>query len=205
LEWNCGSSASASISAMAFARRHPVGDASHRLGHLAIAVGHAELITNKILLSRPALGRAVTQDQVGYINVELVRRHIGALGQEAHVAQGAGLIDLGIVGLGHTIELAGLALVDQVEQARETVTQIEAAATGVTDVELTLHLLLDGFQIIKGLVTPRDGVTEGGIQTAFTGGFHRISHNVPLGSDTRTGFRNGLGGEAIKPHRPKTV
>ena len=48
--------------------------------------------------------------------------------------------DLAAVGLRHPVDLAGLALVDQVEQAGKGVAQIEAAAAAVTDVEDALHL-----------------------------------------------------------------
>ena len=41
------------------------------------------------------------------------------------------------------IELAGLGLVDQVEQPRETVAQIEAAPASVADVEHTPQLGID--------------------------------------------------------------
>ena len=64
----------------------PVGEARDGLDHLAVSVGHTELIANEVLLPGPALGRAITQDQVGDVDIEFVRRHVGTLGQETHVA-----------------------------------------------------------------------------------------------------------------------
>ena len=81
------------------------------------------------------LDRAVAQHQMREIDVELVRRHIGALRHEAHVAERAGVGDLAVVVDCDAVELAGRRIVDQVEQAREAVAEIEAAPAAVADVE----------------------------------------------------------------------
>ena len=44
------------------------------------------------------LDRAVAQHQMRKIDIELVRRHVWALGHEAHVAQGAGVDHLLVIG-----------------------------------------------------------------------------------------------------------
>ena len=71
-------------------------------------------------------------------------RHIGALRHEAHVAQGAGLGDLAEFAARHFVELARAGGVDHVEQTREAVAEVEAAAATVTDVEDAAHL---GFEL----------------------------------------------------------
>ena len=47
-----------------------------------------------------------------------------------------------VIGDRHPVDFAGRAVVDQVEQAREGVAQIEAAPAAVTDVEDAAHLRL---------------------------------------------------------------
>ncbi len=79
-------------------------------------------------------------------------------------------IDLGVVRLGDAIELAGRALVDQVEQPREAVAQIEAAAAAVTDVELPLHLRLDRGQVVVGRIAPGDRMAERRVEAALARG-----------------------------------
>src|SRR5690606_25416404 len=157
-------------------RGRPVDEPRHGLGQPAVAVGAAQLLTDPLLLARPPLGRAIAQDEMGEVDVERVRRAVGALRQEAHVAEGAGLVDLGVVGLGHPVELAGRPLVDQLEQPREAVAQIEAAPTAVADVEHPLHLGLDGREVVEGLVAPGQGFSERCIEAALARGFDGIAH-----------------------------
>src|SRR5262249_12858552 len=103
-----------------------------------------------------------------------VRRHVGTLGHEAHVAERAGLLDLGVALLRHAVELAGRAVVDHVEQPREGIAEIEAAAAAVTDVEDTLHLLLERGLVPEPGVLPIEGVTGRGFEAAF-------AHGIALG------------------------
>src|SRR3546814_7189494 len=79
------------------------------------------------------LDRPVAQHQVREIQVELVRRHVGTFGQEAHVAERAGVDHRLEAGAVHGVELAALRPVDQVEQPREAVAQVEAAPAAVAD------------------------------------------------------------------------
>src|SRR3546814_20430931 len=54
------------------------------------------------------LDRPVAQHQVREIQVELVRRHVGTFGQEAHVAERAGVDHRLEAGAVHGVELAAL-------------------------------------------------------------------------------------------------
>ena len=150
------------------ARGRPVGEPSHRLCQLAVPIGQAQLLAHEIAAVTPPLGRAMAQHQVGEVDVEGMRRHVGALGHEAHVAKRAGVHDGLVGGLGHAIHLAGGALVHQVEQDREAVAQIEAAPTGVTDVEHPLHLSLDGGCVVESLALPVERMTQRRLEAAFT-------------------------------------
>ena len=117
----------------------PGGEGAEPAG--AVGVGELAVDEADALLAR--LHRAVAQHEMGKIDRPLVRRHIGALGHEAHVAERAGLLDLGVVLLLHAVDFAGRAVVDQVEQPREGIAQVEAAAAAVTDVEDALHFLFE--------------------------------------------------------------
>jgi len=112
------------------------------------------------------------------VHVPLVRRHIGTFGHEAHVAEGAGFDDLAVVGLGHPVDLAGRAVVDQIEQAREGVAQIEAAPAAVADVEHPLHFRLDLLQVVEVVVAPGDRVAErrGEAPLSSALGWRRFGH-----------------------------
>jgi hypothetical protein len=129
--------------------------------HAAIAVGLDELALRQRDASFLALDGPVAQHRVRKVDIELVRRHIGALRHEAHVAQGAGVGDLPVVGRRHRIELAAFRIVDQVEQARERIAQIEAAATGVADVEDAVHLGFGFRPVGKVRIFPRDRMRVG--------------------------------------------
>ena len=121
-------------------RRSPSWRAGGEGAQPAVAVGVGELAVDKADAVLARLDRAMTQHQMREIDRPFVRRHVGALGHEAHVAKRAGLFDLGVVRLLHAVDFAGRAVVDQVEQPREGVAQIEAAAAAVADVEDALHL-----------------------------------------------------------------
>ncbi len=72
-----------------------------------------------------------------------VRRHVGHLVMK-HMSQSVQASSTcGVVLLLHAIELAGRTVVDQVEQTREGIAKIEAAAAAVTDIEDALHLLFE--------------------------------------------------------------
>ena len=114
-----------------------------------------------------ACDRAVAQHQMREIERPFVRRHVGALGHEAHVAERAGLFDLGVILLLHAVDFAGRTVVDQVEQPREGIAQIEAAPAAVADVEDPLHLRFERLLVPEPRVLPIHGVAGGGFQAAF--------------------------------------
>src|SRR5262249_29035330 len=113
----------------------PIGERRDRPRELTVAIGLGELAIGPALLARTLLGRAMTQHQMRKIDVELMRRHVRALRHEAHVAERAGFDDLAVILGIDLVELAARGLVDHVEEAREAVAKIEAAATAVTDIE----------------------------------------------------------------------
>ncbi len=101
------------------------------------------------------------------VEIEFMRRHIGALGHEAHVAQRAGIHDrLEILGR-DGIQLAALRFVDEVEQAREAVAEIEAAPASVTDIEDAPQLSVQFRFVVKGVVLLCDHMAYGRAQTTF--------------------------------------
>ena len=75
--------------------------------------------------------------------------------------------DLREVLLVDAVELAGLRLVDQIEQRREGVAQIEAAAAAVADVEDPLELLLERGVVVELRVLPAERVARGRLETAL--------------------------------------
>ena len=146
---------------------HPVGEPRHRAGQPAVAVGPAELALAESAPPAAMLDRPVAQHEVGKVEIERMRRHVGALGHEAHVAQGAS-VDHGLeVGAGDRVELAGRGVVDQIEQARKAVAQIEAAATAMADVEHAPELGVERGRVVERRLRPLDRVAGGGFGAAF--------------------------------------
>ena len=149
------------------ARRSPSWQAGGEGAQPAGAVGVGELAVDEADALLARLDRAVAQHQMREIDVPVVRRHVGALGHEAHVAERAGLLDLGVVLLLHAVDLAGRAVVDQVEQPREGIAQVEAAPAAVADVEDPLHLRFERLFVPEPRVLPIQGVAGGGFEAAF--------------------------------------
>ena len=106
------------------------------------------------------------------IEVEFVRRDIGALCHEAHVAQRAGIDDRLEIGRVEMLDILMGAFVDQVEQLGKTVAQVEATAATVTDIENAAQLRIEIRFVIKSFILPRDRVAGRGVQAAFA---HRCS------------------------------
>src|SRR5207248_9554670 len=116
---------------------------------------------------------AIAQHDMREIDIEFVRRDVRALRHEAHVAERAGVGDLLIIGDCDAIELARIGIVYKIEQARERVAQIEAAAAAVADVEDAPHLRLGLGPVEEVRVFPGDDVTGWSVEAAF-------AHNSPL-------------------------
>src|SRR5262249_23897963 len=140
----------------------------HVFRQLAIAVGLAELTPGETHPALFELDRAVAQDHMREIDIELVRRHVRAFRHEAHVAERAGIGDLLILSGRHRIELTGLGIVDQIEETRKGVTQVEAAAPAVTDVEDAAHLRFGLAPIDEIRILPLQHMPGGRFQAAFT-------------------------------------
>ena len=102
------------------------------------------------------------------IDIEFMRRDVGALRHEAHVAKRAGVSDFLVVGGRHGIELAAFRIVDQIEQPRECIAQIKAPPTGVADVEDAVHFGFGFRPIGEVRIFPRDDVPRRCFQTAFS-------------------------------------
>ena len=124
-------------------RTRPVAKAGCNPRHAGIAVGLGQLLGAERRAVFLEFRCPVAQHQVREIQVELVRRHIGALGHEAHVAERAGIHDRLEILAVDGIQLQRGRLVDQIEQFRERITQIEATAATVTDIEDAPQFLID--------------------------------------------------------------
>jgi len=148
----------------------PVGQTRGERRQLAVAVGLAQLRRHGAALAVAQLGCARAQHEVREVQVEFVRRHVGAFDHEAHVAQRAGVHDLLEVGAVDRIELAGLGLVDQVEQRREGIAEVEAAPAAVTDVEDPAQLRLDLVRVGEVRIPPVDGMPDRRVEPAFAHG-----------------------------------
>jgi hypothetical protein len=68
-----------------------------------------------------------------------VWRHVGTLGHVAHVAEVALIHDLPVGLLLDPIELTRAGSINGIEERREGITQVETAATALTNVEDTLQ------------------------------------------------------------------
>ena len=93
----------------------PIRNSGHPAGGFSVAVGFGEFAIACADHAFALLDRAVAQHQVREVQVEFVRRHIGTLRHEAHIAQRAGIDDgLEILAIDR-VQFAGLRFVDQVE------------------------------------------------------------------------------------------
>ena len=108
-----------------------------------------QLVANAQPRVRPRFLPPWRAASVRKVHVPGVRRHVRTLRHEAHVAQVAVIDDLPVVFFVHTVELAGLGLVDQVEERRKRVAEIEAAAAAVADVEDPLEFLVECALVVE--------------------------------------------------------
>ena len=153
----------------------PIGERRHGAGQFAVAVGIGQLAMPPRNPSLLEFDRAVAQHQMGKVDIELVRRHIRAFGQKAHIAQRARIGDLLVIGRDHAIDLAGFGIIDQIEQPGKRVAQIEAPPAGVADVKNPLHLCFGLRPIGEIGILPRDHVPGRGLQAAFSHQSSRIA------------------------------
>src|SRR5207245_2496477 len=96
-------------------------------------------------------------------------------------AERAGIRDLPVIAGRDAVEFAGLGIVDQVEQAREGVAQIEAAPAAMTDVEDAAHLRLGLGPVEEIRVFPRNDVAGRCVETAFAHGLSPTAGVLPTG------------------------
>src|SRR5271169_727899 len=93
---------------------------------------------------------------------------IRTLRHEAHVAERAGIGDLVVIAHRDRIEFSSCGAVDQIEQPRERIAQIEAPPAGVTDVPDPAHLRFGLRPIGELRIVPRDRASGGCFQAAFS-------------------------------------
>ena len=74
--------------------RRPIGGAGDESRELAVAVGLGQFAVGEGYAVLLRLDGAIAQDQMRKVDVEFMRRHIGAFRHEAHVAERAGVDDL---------------------------------------------------------------------------------------------------------------
>ncbi len=104
---------------------------------------------------------------MGKIEVKLVRRHIGTLRHEAHVAQSAGIDYRLKLGARDGVEFTAFRIVDQVKKSGKTVAQTETPPAAVTDIKDTTHLRVDFLSIGEIRFFPRNCVSYRCTQAAF--------------------------------------
>jgi hypothetical protein len=93
---------------------------------------------------------------MGNIEVEFVRRHIGALRHEAHVAERAGIHDWFEVLAFDRVQFAGWGGVNEIEKAGKGIAKVKTAAAAVANIEYPPHLGIEFFLVIKILSLPVD-------------------------------------------------
>jgi hypothetical protein len=138
-------------------------------GKGAVHVGGSQKLLGRTDLAFLELDRLGPQHGVRKVQIEFVRRHVGALGQVAQIAHVALVDHLPVVFLVHAVDLTGRALVDQVKQGGKRAAQAHAAPAAVADVEDALHLLEGGLFVVELGVLPVDRMACGRLQIAFGG------------------------------------
>ena len=94
-------------------------------------------------------------------------RHVRTLGHVAHVAQVALIDDFAEVFFRDTVELAGLALVDQIKQSREGVAEDDATSAAMADIEDALLFLERRLFAVVIRILPIDRMPDRRFQAAF--------------------------------------
>ena len=148
----------------------PIAQSGRQPRQLAVTVSLSHLLFDRGDFALGVLHRPVAQHQVREIQIELVRRHIGAFGQETHVAEGAGVDDRREIGALDRVEFAAFAVIDQIEQAGEAVAEIEAAAAAMANVEHAAQLVVELGLVMKAGVLPRNRVPCRRPEAAFRHG-----------------------------------
>ena len=109
------------------------------------------------------------------IDIPLVRGDVRTLAHVAHVAQIAVVYDVPIEFFGNAVHFHGVRLVDRVEQCREGVAEIEAAAAAVTDVKDALELGVERRVVVELVALPVNRMTSRRFEAALASVF-RVTH-----------------------------
>ena len=96
-----------------------------------------------------------------------MRRHIGAFGHVADVAQIALVDNLAVIRLVDAVDFARLACIDEIEQRGKRVAQGDAAPAAVTDVEDARELAVERGLVVKIRIAPVDRMPGGRFEAAF--------------------------------------
>ncbi len=147
--------------------RCPIRQTGQGCAQLAIAIGLGQLRFQSAAQTLLILHRAIAQHQMGKIQIEFMRRDIGAFHHEAHVAQGAGIHDRLKIFRVNRVQLFRWRGIDQVKQPREAVTQIKAAAAAMADVKHPAQFRIQLFLVIEIRIIPSDWMAHRRVQTAF--------------------------------------
>ena len=151
----------------------PIGERRHEPRDLAIAIGLGQFTLRQLRLALLGLDRPGAQHQMRKIEVEFMRRHIGAFRHETHVAERAGIDDRLEVFAIDGIQFAIGGGVDEVEKARKRIAEIEAAAAAVTNIEDPPQFGVELGFVIKIRILPVQRMPGRGFKTTFT-------HAIPL-------------------------
>ena len=146
-------------------RLHHDGNA----GELAVRVGRSQEFFSRTHFTFFELDGLGLQHGVRKVEVELVRRHVRALGQVAQVAHEALVHHFPVVFFVHAIDFTGLAFVDQVKQRGKRAAQAHAAAAAVANVKNALHFMEHFVFVVVVGVFPVDRVARRRLQVAFCG------------------------------------
>ena len=145
----------------------PVGERRQGAAQLAVAIGLGEFASQAFRLAALQFGIAVAQHEMGKIEIERMRRHVGAFGHEAHVAERAGLHHRGEIRALYALDLTAGRGIHQIEQPGKTVAEIEAAPAAVADVEDPAHLFVELHRIGEIRIQPGKRVAGRRVETAF--------------------------------------
>jgi hypothetical protein len=97
------------------------------------------------------------------IDIPLMWRHIGTLGEVTQVAQVTMLYNFPVILLGDTIDFHGRRFIDKVEQGRERVTQADATSTTMADVINSFQFFKTFLFVIKIRIVLAEWVSSWGL------------------------------------------
>ncbi len=150
--------------------RRSVGKIGEDRAQFSIGIGFSQPLVHEAGLTLAIFDRPRAQHQMWKIEIELVGRDIGAFRHETHVAQGAGISDRLEIGGLEMLDILIGTLVDQVEQLRKAVAQVETASATMTNIEYATQFCIKVGFVVKRLLLPGNRVPGGGVKAAFAHG-----------------------------------